>query len=455
MKNTNLLFYIVTLVFSLSIIQCSESAKLTKIATGYEEEGEYRLAAESYYEALEKEKDNQKAKEGLKRNAYKVLEDYLNKFNNYYDFEEFDKSYSAYIEAIEYKNKISKANIALRIRKIESDKFEKNKEILAEKYYNFGINDIDAQKWQTAIENLLKAKEIKPQFRDLNMQLAEAYYQNGMILYNSKSYRNAYYQFENCINCTSNYKDAQSYKNKSFDLGKITIGIFPFINNTSLRGFEEDVCYSIIHDFKDNDSPFMIVKSYVSSKNIDEKDIKRGNYSSSIDLALVGKLSEIKETSKLKKLKGECYEIYYEKDENGNKEKKGRKTYWYYHTQNRKIKIEIDYFLVDTKKQQTISSGSFYLSKDDEIEYGTYPSDKLFAYLALEQWAPDTKPGTVLLDTYRELKAIGSEDFIPFVGPKFFTARRELLSFEEMTRSFPYKISDKISERLCPLIDTY
>jgi len=59
------------------------------------------------------------------------------------------------------------------------------------------------------------------------------------------------------------------------------------------------------------------------------------------------------------------------------------------------------------------------------------------------------------LDTYRELKAIGSEDFIPFVGPKFFTARRELLSFEEMTRSFPYKISDKISERLCPLIDTY
>lgn len=437
------------------IISCSESAKLTKIANGYEEQGEYRLAAESYFDALEKDENNEKAKEGIKRNAYKVLEDYLNKFTNYYDFEEYEKSYDAYIEALEYKNKISKANIVLRIGKNESNKFEQNKEILANKYYNLGVKDINAQKWQNAIENLLKAKEIKPKFRDLNKQLAEAYYQKGMKLYNSKSYRNSYYQFENCINCTSNYKDAESYKNKSFDLGKITIGIFPFINNTSLRDFGEDVCYSMIHAFKDYESPFIIVKSYISSKNIDEKDIKRGNYSNTIDIALVGKIGEEKETSKLKKLKGECYEIYYEKDENGIKKKKGRKTYWYYHTQNRKIKIEIDYSLVDTKKQQTISSGSFYLTKDDEIEYGTYPGEKFLGYLALEQWDPDAKVGTVLLDTYRELKAIGSEDFIPFVGPKFFTARQELLSFEEMTRSFYYKISDKISESLCPLIDTY
>lgn len=454
MKNKYLFFYIVILVLSLLIIQCSESAKLYKIATGYEEEGEYRLAAESYYKSLEKDKDNEKSKEGLKRNAYKVLEDYLNKFNNYYDFEEYDKSYDAYLEAIEYRNKINNANIAINIGKSETTKFEKNKEILAEKYYLLGIKDIGMKKWQSAIENLLKVNDIIHGFRDLNKQLAESYYQDGMRLYNSKSSRNAYYQFKNCLDFY-NYKDAKKYKDQSFDLGKITVGIFSFINNTSLKGFEEKICTSIINKFKDYDSPFIIVKSYKSSRNIDLHDIKRGNYSSDIDLALVGELTEKKETSKLKKLKGECYEIYYIKDENGNKKKKGKKTYWYYHHQERTIKICVYYNLVDTKNQNTIDSGSYNLTKDDEIEYGTYPGEKFLGYLALEQWEPETKVGTVLLDTYRELKAIGSEDFIPFVGPKFFTARKELLSFEEMTNNFPYKISDKISEELCPLIDTY
>lgn len=199
---------------------CSETARFNKIATELENQGKYREAADNYYSALQAKKENENAYKGLQRTGQKVLNDYVSKFNNLFDFEEYDKSYGALNEIVEYQDKIKKVGVSLRISDEMYAKFQKNKEILASRSYREGTAYVAKSNWRSAINSFLTVKEYLPGYKDVNTQLADCYYNKGSEEFDQKSYRKAYYTFDKCLAAKSHYKDAITQKSKSLSMAR-------------------------------------------------------------------------------------------------------------------------------------------------------------------------------------------------------------------------------------------
>lgn len=439
-------------ILVLSLVGCSETARFNKIATELENQGKYREAADNYYSALQAKRENENAQIGMQRTGQKALNDYISKFNNYYDFEDYDKSYEAFNEILNYRDKVKGVGITLDIEKSASDKFRHNKEILAQRFYEDGEKKIKETNWTKAIECFLKVKEYIPTYKEVNTKLADSYYMKGKSEFNKKEYRDAYYTFDKCISVKSNHKDASSMKSKSLDYGKVVLGLFPFRNRTSISKIEDKILSKIKNDISKYDSPFIIIKVFNNKKNITESEIKRIGNGLNIDIALIGEITEpTKKTSQLKKVKSECYETYTVKNSEGKNEKKGKKTYWYYHTQNRELTHKVNYILIDIHSNKIIQSRYESTYSKSSIEYGTYPGEK---YYSLEQYDPGAKLGTFLMEGYRDLKSVGSDDYVPPVEARYFKASTKLRSFEDISYSFPSKLSEKISENICPILDS-
>ena len=254
-------------------------------------------------------------------------------------------------------------------------------------------------------------------------------------------------------------------KSKSLNYGKVVLGLFPFKNRTSIKGIEDKIISKIKSDITKYDSPFIIIKFFSNKKNINESSLKQISTQLNIDVALIGEITEpTKETGKLKKLKADCYETYIKKipaktvkTESGStttpaKEiKKGKKTYWYYHTRKRVLEHKVSFNMINTNNNKVLYSGYTYAHGKSNIEYGTYPGDKPWN---LEPYDPEAKVGTVLLGSYRAIKSIGDEDYIPYVEAKYFRASKELRTYNEISYSFPSVISEKITKNICPILDS-
>ena len=443
--------FLIFTILVFSLIGCSETAKFNRIATELENQGKYREAADNYYSALQAKRENENAQIGMQRTGQKALNDYISKFNNYYDFEDYDKSYEAFNEILSYRDKVKSVGITLNIDKNASNKFQKNKEILAQRFYDDGEKKRNEANWSKAIECFLKAKNYLPTYKDINTKLADSYYMKGKSEFNKKDYRDAYYTFDKCISVKANHKDASSMKSNSLDYGKVVLGLFPFINRTSISDIEDKIISEIKSDVTKYDSPFIIVKVFNNKNNINESNLKQMSNQLNIDVALIGEITEpTKKTSKLKKTKSVCYETYTVKDDEGKNVKKGKKTYWYYHTKSRELGHKVNYKLVDIQKNNVIRSGYESAYSKSSIEYGTYPGEK---YWSLEQYDPGAKIGTILMEGYRDLKSVGSDDYVPPVDYKYFKASKELHTFKSLSYYFPSKLAEKITEDICPILD--
>ena len=77
--------FLIFTILVFSLIGCSETAKFNRIATELENQGKYREAADNYYSALQAKRENENAQIGMQRTGQKALNDYISKFNNYYD----------------------------------------------------------------------------------------------------------------------------------------------------------------------------------------------------------------------------------------------------------------------------------------------------------------------------------------------------------------------------------
>tara|TARA_B110000091_G_scaffold91590_1_gene100081 strand:- start:2076 stop:3293 length:1218 start_codon:yes stop_codon:yes gene_type:complete len=90
------------------------------------------------------------------------------------------------------------------------------------------LHTIDYEKKRTEADNLLKA---------YNANAADEFYTNALETFNNAAnkydYRKAYKIFENSNIYITNYKDVQSYLDRSLQLGTLNIGYFPLKNFTN------------------------------------------------------------------------------------------------------------------------------------------------------------------------------------------------------------------------------
>lgn len=242
--------------------------------------------------------------------------------------------------------------------------------------------------------------------------------------------------------------------------------MFPFVNKTSIGKIDSRLLSQLKSDINRYDSPFIVIKTFNDKKGVTEKNVYSVASNLGIDVALIGEINEpTKKTSRLKKVKADCYETYIEtipavtkKGTAGyvqvitpsKKIKHGKKTYWYYHTQSRELRHQVSYRLIDLNKHEKLFSSSTLQGAECNIEYGTYPGKKPWA---LEQFDPEGKAGTALLGLYRKGKSIGTEDYVPMVSPEYFSASKKLKSFDDLAYAFPSRFAKKIAGDVCPVLD--
>lgn len=442
--------FVIFTILVFSLIGCSETAKFNKIATELENQGKYREAADNYYSALQAKKENENAQVGMQRTGQKALNDYVSKFNNYYDFEDYEKSYESFNEILNYRDKVQGVGVILNIEKSTSGKFQKNKEILAQMNYDEGEKKQSKSKWDLAIKSYIEVKKYIRNYKQVNAKLADCFYNKANSEFNNNNFRKAYYTYSECLNIKPDHKAAKQQKIIALNKGKVKLGIFPLVNHSSFSDLADKISSDLKKQIQDYNSPFIEIEKK-DNNNISDKDLSRFT-NSGLTYALVGEIIEnTKSSGKLNKTKAECYRVYSEKDNEGNWQKKGRKTYWYYHTKKREVSLSFEYKLVEIATNKVLISNSFRLYNKDTVEYGTH--NEKGDMILLEQFDPNAKIGTVLLDSYRGIKSINDDDYVPPLDMNYFRARKELFDFSRLIYSFPKKTAENISEKICPILD--
>lgn len=396
MKKYTSLFY--SIFFVLGIAACSGTKSFYKKGQNLEKSGLHVEAANFYIEALKRKRTNDDAIIALKLLGQKVLDEKYGAFYKNYADERYRDAVYAYIDAEEFKSKVTAVGVQLNSAPYYKDYYEEARENYIDELYVKAQKNLDEEAFLEAEKLLSEIKRLDPSYKNVSalsdFAFLEPKYRQALRAYDSEEYRKAYTLFTE-INqrANSGYKESLEYAKLALESAQFTIGFMPIENKTNVKNFEGGISASVIREIKALNDPFIklvdrshtdeILKEqfYNLSGAVDKTHIKETGTMLGTNAIFVSKLvSATKSAGDLRKYSRTGWlgkEIKY--IDPVTKEKKVRltysKVYYYEYEQTNTVTCTYQYQLISTATGEVLLSDLIEVKESDNVAFATFTGD--------------------------------------------------------------------------------
>jgi tetratricopeptide (TPR) repeat protein len=254
------IFFILVVV---SLVSCKGPKYYTKLGTKQEASGLTTEAANSYYTALMRKRSYIDAQIGMKRTGQTVLNQKMAEFGRKKTMGTAKEGVYAYLEADDYRKKISNAGVNLEVSQMYLDDCDAAKAQYVSELYEKGTMHLEREEYRDAEVTFKELTKFDPNFKDAkdlgDVAYLEPLYKDGKAMLEAGRYRSAYESLNKVLAKKSNYKNSLDLKNQSLEKGTITVALLPFSNGTRTQNAEVNMSAYTLSALTNIKDPFLRV----------------------------------------------------------------------------------------------------------------------------------------------------------------------------------------------------
>ena len=251
------------LFVSLSLVACKGPKYYTKLGTKQEASGLTTEASNSYYAALMRKRSYIDAQIGMKRTGQTVLNQKMAEFGRKKAMGTAKEGVYAYLEADEYRKRISNVGVNLEVSQMYLDDFDAAKSQYVAELYEKGTSHLEKEEYRDAEVTFKELTKFDPNFKDAkdlgDVAYLEPLYKDGKSMLEAGRYRSAYESLNKVLAKKSSYKNALELKNQSLEKGTITVALLPFSNGTRTQNAEVSMSAYTLSALTNIKDPFLRV----------------------------------------------------------------------------------------------------------------------------------------------------------------------------------------------------
>ena len=256
----------ITPVLSLALLfaGCSGSKSFSNKGEKLDEAGLYAEAADMYLQAAQRNTKNVDAKIGLKKTGQMVLNDKLSGFfKNMAMGGAKGVAVQAYLDAVEYLQRVSRAGVQLEIADHYRTDFEKVKGEHLVDLYSEGQALFEKEEFPAAEKVFARIAKLEPNYKDAsslqNVAYLEPLYRLGKVDLEAGNFRKAYTSFTKVLDKNSSYKDATTLRQEALTKGQFIIAVLPFTAAGPTSGMAAKVQAHAMSSLTEAKDPFLKV----------------------------------------------------------------------------------------------------------------------------------------------------------------------------------------------------
>jgi hypothetical protein len=240
---------------------CGSSQALVKRGDKMKAAGMHKDAADFYFQALSKNRNNVKARIGLSESGQRTLNDYLDRFNRTNNLgNSYDAVYQ-FIEAQEYQSKLKRVGVETSIPDHYHQSYATSKDKVLTDLYAEGNRLLEEKKFDLAEAKFKEVKKLDPTYKDAKdlsaMAYSEPLYIEGKVALENGAYRMAYDKFDLILKRSDNYKDTRELQLEALEKGRYTVAVVSFENVSGTPDVEKRISAYILDDLSTIKDPFL------------------------------------------------------------------------------------------------------------------------------------------------------------------------------------------------------
>jgi hypothetical protein len=391
-KPISTLFLIIASILMLP--GCGNSQAMVKRGDKMKAAGLHKDAADFYYQALNKNRNNVKARIGLTESGQRTLNDYLDRFNRTNNLGNTYEAVYQFIEATDYQAKIKRVGVDLNIPEHYYQSYNTSKALVLENLYQEG-NDLLAEKrFDQAEAKFKEVKKLEPNYRDAKdlsaMAYSEPLYIEGKVALQNKAYRIAYDKFDLILKRSDNYKDTRELQVEAVEKGRFTIALVSFENVSGTPEVEKRISAYILDELASIKDPFLRIvdrddidkileeQRFSLSGMINEQTATRVGELIGAKALMTGKLLDYKVTTgRITSAKRNGYEAYQIRKTNPDTGAEYFETHYKpvtyeEFTGSSSVNLSFQYKLLSLETGEVLFSKIVEREARDDINYATY-----------------------------------------------------------------------------------
>ncbi|TVR40077.1 MAG: hypothetical protein EA392_04590 [Cryomorphaceae bacterium] len=266
------LSYIVTLFAIVVLLPgCGGAQSLAKRGDRMNAAGLYTEAADFYFQALQRNRNNVRARIGMSQTGQKVLNDRLDRFSRSNKSGDLHQAVRQYREAQAYQTQLRRVGVEVNIPEFFTQDYERSKEIVLEELYEEAEELLAEQRFEDAKAKFEEVKALDPNFRDARDLADKAFskplYIQGKTALDNGDYRKAHGFFRQILDRTPNFKDTRELQREALEKGRIVVALVPFENVSNEANVEKRVSAYLLDELSRLPDPFL--------RFVDRSDMER------------------------------------------------------------------------------------------------------------------------------------------------------------------------------------
>jgi len=254
--------WIPVLLIILTVLSgCTGARGLVKRGAQMEEAGLYTEAANFYFNALLRDRNNVDARIGLTNTSSRVFNDKMDVFSRHRAMEEHRQAVAAYTDAMEYRDKVKRVGIDLDAASHYAEDYEYSKSEHLRALYAEANDMMAERRFDEAKVRFKEVMRLDPNYKDVGelkgIAINEPLYISATEHFDAGRYRKAYYDLDKIYSNDPDYRDVAVLRSEALDLGRYPVALTPFENASGVKGVEKRVYAYFLTSLSQLDDPFL------------------------------------------------------------------------------------------------------------------------------------------------------------------------------------------------------
>lgn len=416
--------------------------KAYKQAVKYEAAQMYNLAVEKYLFSLSKKPTFTDSQIGLMRSATIYKSQLEDEIERAYRALDDDKVVNTYLTLDNICTQAASYKVELEIGSRTKGQYEESKGRFLTNHYTTAQQLMDEEKFGDAEKQLQTIVKVDPTYRDSKKMLVvskcEPIYRIGTLNMESRKFRTAYNQFQKILTIDGNYKDTRELLSEALEHGMLTIAFTPTSNEWRYKNFCNLLRTKTTQIVQQRNDPFYRIVDLNNTDYMLREQKKALQYGLDMKAGAVIpvrahlnyeilQMQLVVNQPKLNQKKG------YIKETKKDKSIVYHKVYYTEYTRSQKCQGNITFTLKSTETGLTLTSGSSYVSSNDQIAYVYYSGNI---------------KGTLYSGTWENQRSASESDKVYYSLESQMNARRNLKSEEEMQKELTDKVANDIARTI-------
>lgn len=385
------------LLLLIAVSGCTGARGLVKRGEQLQEAGMYTEAANFYFNALLRDRDNIDARIGLTNTSKRVFNDKLDAFSRHRAMDEHKQAVAAYIDAMEYRDRVKRVGIGLEAASHYADDYEYSKSEHLRALYS-EANDLMAdRRFDEAKIKFREVISLDPNYKDAGelkgIAVNEPLYISATEHFDAGRYRKAYYDLNKIFTNDRDYRDVAVLRSEALELGRYPIALTPFENASGVRDVEKRVYAYFLTSLSRLDDPFLRIVERENMEMIldeqrlslsgivDESTASRvGNLLGAKALLTATVLNYNKKPGKMRVSEKDGFEAYTVKLYNSATERNYYETRYkpvkyneYYNTNE--VRFSVQYKAISLESGELLFSRIVDRTEEDQMYYAAYDGE--------------------------------------------------------------------------------